>query len=240
MVILIVAMVLHVSSHQEASAFAGAFAFGSAIGGCFLTQFKPAPKDVPNVLLRWWIGKLNAIGDSVAKLILVIPAGALLTWATHLDGRYWATVTIALYFLLGRAGIARPYMLPFRLGGTTGALDPKTRSNVDDYVATLIWSARKGDAQCESAVAKLRELMQRLKFDPANAATEEAQFRLHVARSRMLIAGRLHVTVIAGIACLFIWLGLTSHIMASWHGVEFKDQLAGTLGLIAGVALQFR
>jgi hypothetical protein len=240
MALLTLAIILHVNGYRQASAFFGPFAFGSAIGGCFLTQFKPSPEHVPNAILRWWKGKLSAIADSVGKSMIVVPVGALVSWATSLDGRYWVAVTLAFWFLLGRARIASNYLAPFWLGGTTGGLSCATRSKIDAYVDTLLARGRKGNTECEQAVAKLRELMQELKFNEDVARAAEAEFRLHTARQHMLIGGSLMLTVIVGILCLTVWLGITRHLMVDWEEARSSEYLAGAIGFVAGVAFQFR
>ena len=105
-----VLFVLAVGSQQQgnlkATAFFGSFAFGSAIGACFLTQFKPGPEEVPSRFLRWWIGRLDGIADSAFKSVLVVLTGWLISTLSSLDGRFWAAVLLALYLVQAKAGVA--------------------------------------------------------------------------------------------------------------------------------------
>jgi hypothetical protein len=105
-----VLFVLAVGSQQQgnlkATAFFGSFAFGSAIGACFLTQFKPSLGEVPSGLLRWWIGTLDGIADSAFKSVFVVPAGWLISALSSYDGRFWAAVLLALYLVQAKTGVA--------------------------------------------------------------------------------------------------------------------------------------
>ena len=108
MTLFILAMAFKAQQHEQTAAFFGSFAFGSAIGGCFQTSFKPNRSDVSNPILRWWIGQLNSIGDSIFKSFFVIPAGWIISWITNfnLDGPFWAAVALALTLVVQKSGIA--------------------------------------------------------------------------------------------------------------------------------------
>lgn len=106
MVLFVLAVGSQQQGNPEAAAFFGSFAFGSAIGACFLTQFKPSPEEVPNALLRWRIGTLNGIGDSALKTVLVTIAGWLISALTPFDGRFWAAILLALYLVQAKVGVA--------------------------------------------------------------------------------------------------------------------------------------
>jgi hypothetical protein len=90
----------------ETSAFLGSFAFGSAIGGCFLTEFEPSPQEVPNPLLRWWIGQLNGFADGAFKSIIVVPVGWVISKLSTIDGRFWSAVILALVLVTAKTGRA--------------------------------------------------------------------------------------------------------------------------------------
>ena len=80
MVLFSLAVASEPQGNTLAAAFFGSFAFGSAIGGCFLTQFKRSPEEVSNVVLRWWMSKLDGMADGLFKSLLVVPAGWLISW----------------------------------------------------------------------------------------------------------------------------------------------------------------
>jgi len=106
MVLFILAMTFSAQQHEKMAGFFGSFAFGSAIGGCFQTAFKPNRSDVSNSVLRWWVGQLNSIADGLFKGILVIPVGWVISWLTNFDGPFWAAVTLALALVVAKTGIA--------------------------------------------------------------------------------------------------------------------------------------
>ena len=106
MVLFVLAMAFEAQHHTKTAALFGAFAFGSAIGACFLTQFKPDPKRVPNPILRWWMGILDSFADGAFKSLIVVPVGALVSLVTPFDGRYWAAAALAVVLVSAKTGIA--------------------------------------------------------------------------------------------------------------------------------------
>jgi len=95
MVLFMLAVGSQRQGNPKATAFFGSFAFGSAIGAYFLTQFKPSPEEVPSGLLRWWTGTLDGIADSAFKSVLVAPTGWIISTLSSFDGRFWAAVLLA-------------------------------------------------------------------------------------------------------------------------------------------------
>jgi hypothetical protein len=106
MVLFMLAVGSQQQGNPKATAFFGSFAFGSAIGACFLTQFKPSPEEVRSGLLRWWIGTLDGIADSAFKSVLVVSTGWLISALSSFDGRFWAAVLLALYLVQAKTGVA--------------------------------------------------------------------------------------------------------------------------------------
>jgi hypothetical protein len=102
MLLFIIALAHQAADNTKTAAFFSEFAFGSAIGACFLTRFKPAPEEQPNAFLRWWTGVMDGFADSVFKSLIVIPVGALVSWVSHVDGRYWTAVVLALVLVFAK------------------------------------------------------------------------------------------------------------------------------------------
>jgi hypothetical protein len=91
-----VALVLR-EDHPKWAAFFGSFGFGSGIGPCFLTRFKPAPEEVPNPIMRWWIAKWESAADSAFKSVVILP----IAWVV---GRLLG-IEDAGYWVVGLAGM---------------------------------------------------------------------------------------------------------------------------------------
>ncbi|MCP1835420.1 hypothetical protein J2R76_003757 [Bradyrhizobium sp. USDA 4532] len=106
MVLFAIALISEAREYSIAAAFFGSFAFGSAIGGCFLTQFKRSPEEVPNALLRWWTSKFDGAADGLFKSIFVLPAGWLISHLTPLNGRFWSAVILAIVLVSAKTGVA--------------------------------------------------------------------------------------------------------------------------------------
>ncbi|MBB4395068.1 hypothetical protein [Bradyrhizobium sp. ERR14] len=106
MALFVLAIASEAQGSTRAAAFFGSFAFGSAIGGCFLTQFKRSPDEVPNPLLRWWMSKLDGMADGLFKSFFVVPAGWLISWLTPFNGRFWSASVLALALVSAKTGVA--------------------------------------------------------------------------------------------------------------------------------------
>jgi hypothetical protein len=107
MALLFLAMLLHAAGHKNMGSILGSFGFGSAIGACFYTQFRPAPEHVPNPILRWLTSKMDALADGALKAAIVVPIGSIVGRAAGFDGRYWVTVCFALALVLTKSGVAQ-------------------------------------------------------------------------------------------------------------------------------------
>src|ERR1700722_15066951 len=79
MALFVLAMGLFDQGYSKTGAFFGSSAFGSAIGGCFSTEFKPNSQQVPSLPLRWLTGKLSVLAVCSFKSIVVVPAGWLIS-----------------------------------------------------------------------------------------------------------------------------------------------------------------
>jgi hypothetical protein len=106
MALFVLAIASEAQGDTKAAAFFGSFAFGSAIGGCFLTQFKQSPEEVPNALLRWWTSKLDGMADGLFKSFFVVPAGWLISWLTPFNGRFWSATVLAFALVSAKTGVA--------------------------------------------------------------------------------------------------------------------------------------
>lgn len=106
MTLFVLAIASKAQGNAKAAAFFGSFAFGSAIGGCFLTVFKRDPEEAPNGLLRWWMSKLDAIADGIYKSFFVVPVGWLISWLTPINGRFWSAAILAMVLVHAKHGVA--------------------------------------------------------------------------------------------------------------------------------------
>jgi hypothetical protein len=119
---------------------------------------------------------------------------------------------------------------------------------VEAYIDELTDLARKSGVGANEASSRLRTLIETLKLTGDEGKILEADFKLYLARRRMLIGGNILLTMIVGVAGLAGWLVMAAPYMATWGTPHyfawtwafFIGYFAWAWGFVIGVCLHVR